>query len=299
LYRQAESQFQMLATLDLPKQLHYLSVTVADINKNGLKEIYISGSNGDTPDSSALEWNGKKMTYLFQHTPYYLRAMTVPQEPPVLLGQTTLAGELGGGDICQMGLDPKKGVVQGKKLNLPPGLNLYDFAQADINGDGKKETVAINKNNKLQVFDTAGTLLWTSSEQYGASQNFYGTLTSTANTDKETVYSKTRIEIADLELDGGNDILIGRNRLETVKFMPRLRYFDGSSIAALKWEKGALTTLWETRKIPGYAINYQILLPKKGDRQFQLLFAEGESSSPFVFWHAPAAFINGYTLRVN
>ncbi|MBV5316361.1 MAG: hypothetical protein JZU50_00995, partial [Desulfobulbaceae bacterium] len=81
--------------------------------------------------------------------------------------------------------------------------------------------------------------------------------------------------------------------------MPNLRYFDGSSIAALKWEKGAMTTLWETRKKPGYTVNYQILPPKKGDRQFQLLFAEGETSYPFVFWQAPSAFINSYTIRVN
>ena len=299
IYRQTENQFQMIATIDQPKHLHYLSLTLADLNKNGLKEIYISGSNGDRPDSSALEWNGKKMTYLFQHAPYYLRAVTVPGEPPQLLGQTTLANELGGADICQMTLDPNKGVVQGQKLNLPPGINLFDFAQADINGDGKRETIAINKNNRLQVYDAAGTLLWTSSEQYGAGNNVFSTLTNNINTEKETTYVHTRIEIADLNLDGVNDVLVGRNRLETVKLMPNLRYFEGSSIAALKWENGGLTTLWETRKIPGYAVNYQILPPKKGDRQFQLIFAEGESSSPFVFWHSPAAFINSYSLRAQ
>ena len=299
IYRQSESQFQMIATIDLPKHIRYLSVTLGDLNKNGLKEIYISGSNGNNPDSSALEWNGKKMSYLFQHVPYYLRAMTVAGEPPQLLGQTTLAGELGGADICQMTLDPQKGVTQGQKLNLPKGLNLYDFAQGDINGDGKRETIAINKNNRLQVFDAAGTLLWTSAEQYGASDKFYGTIASTSSNENNTVYAKTRIEIVDLDMDGVNDILVGRNRLETVKWMPNLRYFEGSSIAALKWEKGTLNTLWETRKIQGYAINYQILPPKKGDRQFQLIFAEGTSSSPFVFWNAPSSFINDYSLRAN
>jgi hypothetical protein len=299
IYRQNEGQFQMLATIDQPKHLRYLSVTLADLNKNGLKEIYISGSNSDRPDSSALEWNGKKMATLFGHVPYYLRAVTVAGEQPQLLGQTSLAGEIGGADICQMTLDPQKGVIQGQKLNLPKGINLFDFAQGDINGDGKRETVAISKDDRLQVYDAAGTLLWTSTEQYGAGNNFFGTSTSNASMEKATIYVKTRIEIADLDLNGVNDILVGRNRLETVKFMPNLRYFEGSTIAALKWEKGALTTLWETRKVPGYAVNYQILPPKKGDRQFQLIFAEGASSSPFVFWNAPASYINSYTLRVK
>jgi hypothetical protein len=70
-------------------------------------------------------------------------------------------------------------------------------------------------------------------------------------------------------------------------------------MAGLKWEKGALTTLWETKKIPGYVVNYQMLSPSKGSRQFQLLFAEGETSHPFVFWQAPSAFMNSYTLQVK
>jgi len=299
IYGYTDGQFKMIATVDLPNHLRYLSVTMADLNKNGFQEIYISGSNGNNPDSSALEWNGKKPTFLFQHVPYYLRAMTAPKEAPVLLGQTSLAGELNVDAISLMALDPQRGVTMGKPFPLPKGFNIFDFAQADLNGDGAKETIAINKYNKMQVFDAAGTLLWTSAEQFGATNNFFGTLTSDSVLEKETVYSRTRLVISDLDLDGTDDVLIGKNRLETVKFMPNLRYFDGSSIAALKWEKGAMTTLWETRKKPGYTVNYQILPPKKGDRQFQLLFAEGETSYPFVFWQAPAAFINSYTIRVN
>ena len=299
LYRHAEGQFQMIATLDLPNHLRYLSVTLADLNKNGVQEIYISGSNGESPDSSALEWNGKKIAFLFQHVPHYLRTLTVANEPPMLLGQRTLSSELGGSAIHQMLLDPRKGVIEGKQLALPKGFNLYDFTQADITGDGTRETIAINKYNQLQVFSAAGAPLWTSSELYGASNNFFGTLSSVSKTDQETEYIKTRIVIQDLDLDGVNDILIGKNRLETVKFMPNLRYFDGSTMAGLKWVKGALTTLWETKKIPGYVVNYQMLAPQKGSRQFQLLFAEGETSYPFVFWQAPSAFMNSYTLQVR
>jgi len=299
LYRHTEGQFQMIATMDLPNHLRYLSVTLADLNKNGVQEIYISGSNGESPDSSALEWNGKKINYLFQHVPHYLRTLTVPNQPPMLLGQRTLSSELGGSDIHQMQLDPRKGVIEGKQMALPKGFNIFDFALADITGDGIPETIAINKYNQLQVFSAAGAILWTSSELYGASNNFFGTLSANSNSDKATEYIKTRIVIQDLDLDGVNDILVGKNRLETVKFMPNLRYFDGSSIAGLKWEKGALTTLWETKKKPGYVVNYQMIAPQKGARQFQLLFAEGETSYPFIFWQASSAFMNSYTLEVR
>ena len=302
IYRHEDGTFRMLATVDLPNHLRYHSITLGDLNKNKLKEIYISASNGDNPDTTALEWNGKKITTLFEHVGWYLRTVTAPKQPDMLVGQKTLASELGGGDIFQMGLDARNNLIEGKKLALPKGVNVFDFAQADIDGDGVKETIVVSHDNRLQVYDAAGALRWTSSETHGASNNFFGTLTSAnnaVNSEKETTWVPTRIVIEDLDMDGINDVLVGGNRLETVTFMPNLRYFDGSSLSAFKWQGGAMTRLWETKKIPGYITNYQFVRPgKKGD-QYQVLFAEAQTSYPFVFWNASAVYLNSYTLRVN
>ena len=302
LYRHEDGAFRMLATVDLPNHLRYHSVTLGDLNNNKHKEIYISGSNGDNPDTTAMEWNGKKMTTLFEHVGWYLRTITAPNQPDMLVGQKSLAGEFGGGDIHLMALDARGGLSEGKQLALPQGINVFDFTQADIDGDGKLETLAVSNGSRLQVYDAAGALRWTSSETHGASNNFFGTLTSTnnaVNSEKETTWVPTRIVIEDLDMDGINDVLVGSNRLETVTFMPNLRYFDGSSLSAYKWQSGALTRLWETKKIPGYIANYQLIPPGKQGDQYQILFAEAQTSYPFVFWNSAATFLNSYTLRVN
>ncbi len=308
LYRQEEGQFRQIAALPLPSYLRYLSVTVGDLNNNGYQEIYVSGSNDDRPDSSGFEWNGKQFLSLFQHVGYYLRTLHIPNEPPMLIGQKPRIDQIAGGALYQMSLDRQHGVKAVKQLNLPKGINVFDFALADITGDGSLETLAINNSNRLQVFDTAGTLLWTSSEMYGASNNFFGTLTSTANAvdndkipgeAKESVYLKTRIVIDDLDFDGVNDVLIGRNRLETVRFMPNLRYFDGSSLSALTWQNDTLKPLWETKKIPGYITNYQVSRQERTGNQYQIVFAEVENSYPFVFWRTASTVLNSYTLQVN
>ena len=301
IYRFDDGQFRMLATVDLPNYLRYQSVTLGDLNKNGRQEIYISGSNQDNPDSSALEWDGKKVSFLFQHVGWYLRAMTNPGEAPVLIGQGQLAGEPGGRDLYSMVLDAKTGVSSDKKLALPKGINIFDFNQADIDGDGAKETIAINRNNHLEVYDAAGNRRWSSAEIYGASNNFFGTLTSQGSTvdDNKTTWVHTRIIIADLDRDGINDVLVGSNRLATVPYMPNLRYFEGSSLSGLKWEKGGLIPLWQTKKIPYYVTNYQIAGAGKGSDEYRIFFAEAETSYPFVFWNSPSAFLNSYTLRVN
>lgn len=302
IYRIDDGQFRMLATVNLPNHLRYHSVTLGDLNKNGLQEIYISASNQDLPDSSALEWDGKKVTFLFEHARWYLRTMTSPGEPPELIGQSSLAGDLGGGDIHFMTLGPNNTLTEGQKLNVPHGLSIFDFALADLDGSGKKVLVAISSDHRLQLYDTAGTVRWTSADLFGASNNFFGTLTSPSNaamSERETRWVRTRIVVADLDGDGINDILVGRNRLETVTFMPNLRYFDGSSLAAFKWERFSLVRLWETKKIPGYIANYQVVNGGSGSSEYQILFTEAQTSYPFVFWQSATTHLNSYTLRVK
>ncbi|WP_310600339.1 VCBS repeat-containing protein [Desulfobulbus sp.] len=302
LYRNDDGQFRMLATVNLPNYLRYHSVTLGDLNKNGLKEIYISGSNQDRPDSSALEWNGKKVSFLFDHVPWYLRTMGAPGEEPVLLGQSSLTGELGDSNVHYMTLNPNNTLTEGQRLNLPKGLNIFDFVQADIEGGKSKVTIAINNRNRLQLYDVAGTLRWSSPDTFGASDNFFGTLTSPNNavmSDKETTWLRTRIVVADFDGDGINDIMVGRNRLETVPFMPNLRYFDGGSLSALTWESNSLVRLWESRKITGYITNYQVAGAEKGSTEYRVYFVEAETSYPFVFWHTSSSYLNCYTIKVK
>jgi hypothetical protein len=299
LYREDGGQFKKIAEFDLPDYLRYLSVTTADFNENGVAEMYIAGSNGDIPATTVLEWNGQDWRVLWTNLPWYLRVMDSGTAAPVLLGQKAP----GVGSVQVMQLDPPRGVRPVKELPLPRGTNLYDFAQADITGNSSPETIVIGADHLMRVYNNDGTQLWTSTDMHGASNNFFGTLSSTAQigreTDPQTVYIKTRIVVQDLDGDGINEVLVGRNRLETVPFMPNLRYFDGSSIAAHKWEQGRLVPLWETKKTPGYIVNYQLRPAQQDSNRFQLILVEGDGGSPFFFWRSPYAMLTRLTVEIQ
>jgi len=302
LYRNDKGAFRMLATVDLPNYLRYHAVTLGDINHNGLQEIFLSASNGDSPDSTVMEWNGRKITTLLEHAPWYLATINAPGAAPMLVGQKRLASEFGGGDIFQMQWAASGELTPGKQLALPKGTNLFDFTLADINGDGNKEILVINSSNHLQMYDANGSLRWTSPDKIGASNKFFGSLTSTnnsVNAEKDSVWIHTRIVVTDLDMDGTNDVLVAKNRVETVRFMPDLRYFDGASLAGYKWKDGGMTRLWETRKIPGYITNFQTGQNNTASNQYAIYFTETESSYPFAFWQSANSYLNCYTLRVN
>ncbi len=302
LYHNDSGSLRMLATINLPDNLRYHTVALGDINHNGRQEIFISASNGDYPDATALEWNGHKITKLFEHAPWYLTTINTPKHAPMLVGQQVLANQLGGGKIFQLQLDAKGQLVQGKQLALPSGINVFDFTLADVNGDGHLETLIINKDNRLQIFGSDGHLLWTSPEMIGASKNFFGTLSSDNNkpdADKDSVWIHTRIVPAYLDDSGNTDILVANNRLETVTFMPNLRYFDGGTLQAYRWQNGSMHKLWENHKVAGYIANYQVVGAQQPTGQYQIYFADTESSYPFVFWSTTNSHINSYTISVQ
>jgi len=301
LYRNDNGSFRMLATIDLPDHLRYHAISMADMNNNGLQEIYISASNGDNPDSTVLEWDGRKIKTLTDHVAWYLDTITAPDVAPMLVGQKGISYEFPGGDIYTLQFKTNGTIIPGKRLSLPKGTTIFNFTLADIDGDGNREILTISHSNHLQVFDADGTLRWTSPELIGASNKFFGTPTSTNNSveaDNDTLWIHTRIAIADLDQDGVNDVLVGRNRVESVRFMPNLRYFDGASLAAYQWKNGTMQSIWETRKLPGYLTNYQVGTNTPAENQYTIFFVETESSYPFAFWQSTTSYLNCYTLQV-
>ena len=298
VYRLSDNQYQKIATVSIPGHLRYHCLSLADLNKNGRLEMYVSGSNGDIPTSLALEWDGRQFAKLFDHVGSYLKAFVPAKGTALLLGQASqTAGAAGQEGIYQMNLDGGKGVIAGKQMALPRGLKLFNMAMGDINGDNRQEVVAINNRNHLQVYDDAGALLWSSGDQFGASSNYYGSIAAQSDEMKDSTFISTRIILDDLDRDGAKDIIIGKNRLQTVPLMPNLRYFEGSSIAALKWTQGALAPMWETKKIANYTVNYQVVHPDQDSKQLQLIFAETENSLPFAFWKSSSFYINTHTLK--
>lgn len=298
-YHYEEGRFIRTLSQDLPGHLNHLAITLVDANGNGVPELYIGASNGNLAASSIWEWRNGKLLRLEENVPYYLHAVALATGEAMLLGQNPPPGAASGGAIHLMryedgGLRPSE-----TTLPLPAGYNVYDVMPADLNGDGNLEIVAINDQNRLQVFSPSGTLLWTSADAYGASRNFYGTLSALSSSVTQPTYLHTRIVTADIDFDGVVDVLVAKNRAETVSYLPGIRYFDGGSLAALKWEERGLRILWETQRMPGYIAGYRLLPVTDEAARLQLLFAEAEEAYPFQFWGTPTAVIHRFVLAVR
>ncbi len=294
LYHFSSDHFQEQADYPLPNHLNLHNIYLADIDGDHKMEIYISASNGDNPASQVYSWDGSILLPRQTNIPFYLRPGLNRSGNPRLLGQIGGLEGVVGSSFFEMIISTGGKLEKGEKISIPKGFNLSDFIFLDLDSDGTQEFIGLTRKNYLQVMSQDGTLLWESDAGYGASKDFLGTLSS--NRTGSINYLHTRLIGRDMDGDGSPEILIGRNRLTTVKFLKRLRYFEGSSIAALKWDGSQMLTLWETHKIPGYTTDYQVVPGDGSGDDLNLYFLESDSSYPLFFWESNSSAINRFTM---
>ncbi|MCX5871404.1 MAG: FG-GAP-like repeat-containing protein [Deltaproteobacteria bacterium] len=252
------------------------AVNVADLNGNGKAEIYISAADSTMPGSMGVEWNGKEFATLFDDARYYIRPVKVPGLGVVLAGQK--AGPEGvaiSGPIYILSQEGSQ-LVGGERLPVPAGVNIFDFAFADLDGDGEWEVVVIDKWNKLLVMKQSGKVLWKSEERYGATKRFIGGMSAIQMTQQtgpsrgvtkmadggttdilfEKTYIPSRILVTDVDGDGVDDIIINANTPTWTSLVRSSQIFESGTMIGMKWNGVGLQELWRTRKIGGYVVDY-------------------------------------------
>jgi TolB-like protein len=304
LYRFSADQLQRVAEQPIAAHLGLHTIYLADLDKNGLQEIYIGASNGTKPASQIIEWDGAKFHILYQNAPFYLRPGLDSAGKPILIGQSgSSKGVQGGTDSSFYRITRKHiGTIEkAEKLFVPIGFNLYDFIRADLDQDGNLEVIGITKNNKLVVMDHTGKRLWKSEGAYGASKKTLGTLISYTDGDRnplnnpDPIYMHTRIIAQDQNGDGKPEIIIGSNRLAEVNLFKRLRFFRNSSLSVLSWDGTQMNTLWESPET-GYTVDYQMVKTDLSGGGSLFAVESGADNTPLSFWRPEEFIIHCYEI---
>jgi hypothetical protein len=264
IYRQLEGKLQPVAQFARPYSRYAIhAVTTADINKNGINEIYVSIADAKDPSSFVLEWDGKSFQKIAAEVKWYLRALEIPGEGVVLAGQKSAMSTLLAKEIYRLTLSGPE-VVKGEKLAVQ-GVNLFDFILADIDADGRNEMLALSQGDKLLVMLPTGKLLWESDEFYGGTTTFIGgesiddMATNLEHGNKvPRITIPARILVRDVNEDGQLDVIVKQSSSTASRLLARYRSYPSGDVVALTWNGIGLTELWRTRKIDGYIADYDL-----------------------------------------
>jgi len=265
--------FTEVARYEFSPRMKIHVINIGDPGNSGKEKLYVSANEGRFASSAILSWNGSKnLQSVRQGLRWYIRPLTIPGNGEVLLGQQTSSfsqDEYLGKGVFELSIDPAGGkLLKGNKVLLPEGTNLFDFVQADLNGDKIAETVVIDENQKMLVYDAALNLIWVSSANYGGSKKYFGPqrgrtddqdisgLTEAQDDNRRLIFIPGRLDTKDITGDGLVEIIVSTNEVNLSRYFENTRTYDGGSVACLSWYGGGLAELWQTNHIGGYVADY-------------------------------------------
>ena len=243
-----------VAEYDSGRNLRNISVSIGDINGNGMPEIFVTALtlNLNVMESYVLEFDGTKFKRIIEKSRYYYSVVRHPNLGTLLLGQrqgSTASTPFDepihelvwkGGDY-----QPDRRMLAGRKANL------LGLAYGDIMNDGSDSFVAYDRFDQLRVITPSGKIEWKDDDFFGGTLLYFAMPPTSPDDNEDPFYLPVRIRCLDLDRNGTYEILAFRNEGGTGRKMGVRRYFSKGHIEALAWDGLGLTPLWKTRQISG------------------------------------------------
>lgn len=241
---------------------NFLTLDVADVNRNGFAEIIVTSMVDDNLRSFILEYEEGKFRKIIEKANWFFRALDHPKEGHLLMGQQQGSDGIFSGPIYKM-VWRKKSFEKGPKMPFPKETIIFGITLANIRSQETLDILMLDDSDRLRIVAPDGKYLWNSKNRFGGTINFYETRKKQDPSFREPVllwrvYIPGRIVIRDLDGDGLNEVIVNRNQSSTMRLFEKIRSFDKGEIHDLVWDDGALTTNWKTREVNGYISDYQI-----------------------------------------
>jgi TolB-like protein len=252
----------LVQTIEQGFEHNFLTLDVADVNRNGIAEIIVTSVVGDDLRSFILEFEEGKFKTITEKAGWYFRVLEHPKEGPILMGQKMGSEGIFTGPVYKF-VWQKKSFERGPKIDFPKEQNIFGLALVDLRGEGKNDFILFGKRDCLTVLSQDGKELWRGSNDFGKT-NIYYDIKKRRESDYRPqgappmrVYIPGRILIRDLDGDGKSEVIVSNNQA-TMEMFERARSFEKGEIYSLYWDDGSLTTNWKTREIKGYINDFQI-----------------------------------------
>lgn len=242
------------------EDVHYMDIVgvdAADINHNGVAEIFISRVHRETGfvKSFVLEFDGVGYKKIADNLPWYLRVVKDDNKRNVLYAQKSgKQGPYKGKNVFKVSWQNNT-YVPGGKLRVPDGFSVMSLATSDLIDVDKMNALFTDKRGRLTIFNENGQIEWSGEEGYGGTRLYY-TFVEKDQFIKDVSegkgeYFQPRSLVFDIDSDGKKDVLVIKNKNASGNMFQQLRKFKGGSIEILTWNEMGLSPEKAPKKIPG------------------------------------------------
>lgn len=278
IYRRSANGLKNIGTFNATKMDRFIWVSVADINRDGRDEIFVTNMRtrnnpmGNTSEvmssygadrseevsSFGLAFVNGSLQQICDNQLFFLNAVDIPGRGKVLIGQRAGRDDAFDSEISEMQLRGNR-LEPITPLALPSVCNVYNFAQADIDNDNTNEIVFIDSSNRLRILKAGGGQIWKSQKRFGASTNSIITKVMDRRYNQiDYYYLPSPILIADLNKDQIPEVVVNRSP-DYSRLMPEgIKHYESGEILSLSWDQLGLVENWKTREINGMVTSLRI-----------------------------------------
>jgi len=263
IFKYDGDKLSLFRKIEIGYQHNFLTLDVADVNRNGYAEIIVTSVVEDNLNSLIIEFEQGEFRTITKKANWYFRVLDHPKEGPTLMGQQMGSDGLFTGFIYKF-VWKKNSFEKGPKMVFQKGTNIFGLTMADIRVQGATDIITISDRGHLIVESIDGKFSWRSRERFGGTNNYYDTkkkkdpVYKPGESPDWRVYIPGRIIIKDLDGDGLNELIINKNYSSSSGLLDRARAFDSAEIVNLIWDDGSFKVNWKTRELNGYITDYQI-----------------------------------------
>lgn len=241
-----------IETLAASRQSNYIGVDVADINANGVAEIFITSQTmqKNRLTSFVLEYDGRSYTRIVEGSSWYYRISETPQRGKILLGQRNVLGDPYASGIFELNWKSSDYVPQ-KEIKTPPQINLMGYMAGDVMNDGDESAVAFSADERIMVINSAGKEEWKGSEPFGGSMLYVSGQVTERHQIENRRYLPMRILVYKNPASGKSEIIVAKN-YELTGGKLALRKFINNHLESFSWHGLGVESNWRTRKMSGH-----------------------------------------------
>lgn len=271
VYQWQSERLVPLGEYKIPTRMLPLTIRSIDLDRDRADEIVLTAYEEEytQPYSYILSFKGNNFRELVTRAPYYLNVVrTAPDFTPVLVGQKGDPSRIfSRGGVYEM-LKQGDTLVQSKKLDLPEGVNVMNFAW--LPGTEGKETdklVVLTDEERLRVFSPQGSQLNQTDEKFSGSAIGIAEQTHMPGMGKSNVlipsqyFVPLRMIPMDLERDGTWELLVNKPISVSAQFFENYRFFPEGEVQSLYWDGVGLSLQWKTRRIKGSVVDFALSDP--------------------------------------
>jgi hypothetical protein len=243
-----------------------LGLDIADVNGNGRAELFVTNYYGGRLNSYVLEWQGSEMVPVWRDVPLYFRVLA-PQGKPVLYVQSISGDKPFAGPVSRLEWRAGKYHVA-DALNLPRDVPfVYGMTVGDMFNRGGQQVARIDESNRLVIYE-GGQRRYRSSHRFGGTELYLDfepanySASVAAKMDQEQrrrVYVEGRLQVADVDGDGKNELVLFENTPAPGYLFEDLRVYEKGKLSSLQWNGQFVEVLWESQELEGYIADFTVV----------------------------------------